>query len=365
MSDDGRSEGNTALVTGASGQDGFYLTQRLLEEGWTVYATARRKARLATLFSGTTGVDRLNVIGLDIEDSEAVTALIKRVGPQEIYHLAGMTSVATSFSEPQLSWKINVDAVATILEAVRVDSLDSRVYQASSCEMFGYSPNESVVHDECSPLRPMSPYGAAKAAAHLLCQSYRQSYGLKVACGVLFNHESHRRPAGFLTRKIVDYVRGLVGREDGSKSSALELGNLKARRDWGFAPDYVDGIMRVMRQVSIRSERLAPEPDVATSYRDYVLGSGQTRAVWELVDRAFALAGIELIWYLEGDDPCLWNARFSTTGSPAVVVNPSFLRPNDPVAIQADPTLASRELGWTPNPDIDRFLSDMLFQDGK
>ena len=141
----------------------------------------------------------------------------------------------------------------------------------------------------------------------------------------------------------------------------MELGNLEARRDWGFAPDYIDGMVRVLRQVDIRSQRFEPEPDRATNYRDFVIGSGRARAVWELVDRTFALVGCELVWQLDGKDPSEWSARFAFTDHLAVIVNPDYLRPNDPVAIVADPSLASKELGWEPNTNIDRFLQDMLF----
>lgn len=355
---------NKVVVTGATGQDGFYLTEQLLREGCTVFAVARRPLELAS-FARRPLVGRLHAVPLDLLDVPAVTDLINRVKPDEIYNLAGISSVAASFAEPRLAWSTNVDAVVTLLDAVRLHSPHSRIYQASSSEMFGYVPNEGVVHDERSPLRPASPYAAAKAAAHLLCQSYRESFGIRVACGVLFNHESRRRPEGFLTRKIVNHVRMLCDSQIDQLQYAppLELGNLKVRRDWGFAPDYVDGMVRVLRQINIRSQWFTPEPDVASSYRDYVLGSGEAKAVWELVDRAFGLAGHKLIWNLEGDDPCQWSARFADSGSVAVTVNPAYLRPNDPVAIQANSTLAARELGWKARGDVAYFLADMIFDE--
>jgi GDPmannose 4,6-dehydratase len=353
------------VVTGAAGQDGYYLTERLLREGCTVIAVARQPAALESLANKSVHGGRIRAIPLDVLNASAVTNLVCRVKPDEIYNLAGISSVAASFAEPRLTWSTNVDAVVTLLEAVRLHSPESRLYQASSSEMFGYIPNGRVVHDEHSPLRPASPYAAAKAAAHLLCQSYRDNFGIKVGCGVMFNHESHRRPKGFLTRKIADHVRALSkGQMDTLPSiPPLELGNLKVRRDWGFAPDYVDGMILVLRQVDIRSERRAPERDIASSYRDYVLGSGEAKSVWQLVDRAFSLAGHDLVWQLEADDPCKWNAVFASSGQLAVTVNRAFLRPNDPAEIQADPRSVSRELGWNPHRDIDRFLSDMLFKE--
>jgi GDPmannose 4,6-dehydratase len=218
--------------------------------------------------------------------------------------------------------------------------------------MFGSVPGESVVHDEASVLNPQSPYAAAKAAAHLLCRSYREAYDVRIACGILFNHESHRRGTQFLSRKVVDHLLAL---RSGGERSALALGNLKAQRDWGFAPDYVEGMLLIMRQAAVRDL-----PDEAASYRDYVLGTGRLHSVWELVDRAFALAGFELAWDLDGDDPAAWAASFADSGEPAVVVDPALIRPADPKAIAADPSRIVAELGWQPRPGLDAFLEDML-----
>jgi GDPmannose 4,6-dehydratase len=216
--------------------------------------------------------------------------------------------------------------------------------------MFGSIPGADVVHDESSALNPQSPYAAAKAAAHMLCGSYRESYGIRIACGILFNHESHRRGPQFLSRKVVHHVRKL---RDGGATEPLALGNLKVQRDWGFAPDYVDGMISILRQS--RSD--------AASYRDYVLGTGQLHHVWELVECAFALGGFELSWELEGDDPLGWTARFTESGQAAVVVDPDFIRPADPRAIAADPSRARTELGWEPRAGLDPFLEDMLTAD--
>jgi GDPmannose 4,6-dehydratase len=185
----------------------------------------------------------------------------------------------------------------------------------------------------------------------MLCRSYRESYGIRIACGILFNHESRRRGPQFLSRKVVDHVHAL--RADAA-AGPLAHGNLKAQRDWGFAPDYVEGMVTILRQAEIREI-----PDEAASYRDYALGTGRLHHVWELADRAFALAGFKLEWELEGDDPLTWSARFES-GEPAVVVDPSFIRPSDPKAIAADPARIVADLGWEPKPGLDRFLADML-----
>lgn len=246
----------------------------------------------------------------------------------------------------------NADVVVQLLDAVRQDSPGTRVYQASSGEMFGYAPGDRVVHDETSALNPQSPYAAAKAAAHLLCRSYRESYGLRIGCGILFNHESHRRGPAFLTRKVVDHVVSLP-RSGGQPP--LAVGNLKAQRDWGFAPDYVEGMLTILRQTRLRG--VSDEP---AEYRDYVLGTGVLHAVWQLIDRAFTLAGHTLVWDLEGADPLDWRAEFSDTSEPAVVVDPALVRPSDPHAIAADPSRIERELGWRARPGVDLFLEDML-----
>jgi GDPmannose 4,6-dehydratase len=218
--------------------------------------------------------------------------------------------------------------------------------------MFGSVPGESVVHDERSPLSPQSPYAAAKAAAHLLCRSYREAYDVRIACGILFNHESHRRGPQFLTRKVVDHLLALRARGEGGP---LRLGNLKAQRDWGFAPDYVKGMLLILRQAEVRGV-----PDEARSYHDYVLGTGRLHSVWELVDRAFSLAGYDLAWELGGEDPTAWSASFADSGEPAVAVDPALIRPADPKAIAADPSRVAAELGWQPKPGLDAFLEDML-----
>jgi GDPmannose 4,6-dehydratase len=339
----------TAIVTGATGQDGWYLVRRLLAEGWTVHAAVRDREAAERLFGPQ---ERLAIVRRDIRDPGPLRALVGDIRPEELYNLAGESSVGASFTDPQATWESNAHVVVHLLDAIRLDSPATRFYQASSGEMFGSVPGESVVHDEHAPFNPQSPYAAAKAAAHLLCRSYRESYGVRIACGILFNHESRRRGPQFLTRKVVDHVQAL---RSGTTEGPLSLGNLKAQRDWGFAPDYVEGMVTILRQTDARGVA-----DEAAAYRDYVLGTGRLHSVWELADRAFGLAGFELEWQLEGDDPLGWSARFRGSGTPAVVVDPAFIRPSDPAAIAADPRRIEDELGWEPRPGLDRFLEDML-----
>ncbi len=354
------SENGVAVVTGAGGQDGYFLTERLLGEGWTVHALVRRRSEdleaLAVRASG-----RLHLETLDLVDPGRAAVLVSSLRPTEIYNLAGESSISRSFTDPLRTWQTNAGALAHLLEAVRRDSPATRLYQASSSDMFGFVPGGTVVHDEQSPLSPQSPYASAKAAAHLLCASYRQAFGLRIACGILFNHESRRRSDRFLSRKVVRHVQTLR-HGDAPAHEPLAVGNLKAERDWGYAPDYVDGIVRIMRQVAVRPHVAggAAEPDTGDSYRDYILCTGRLHAVWQLVDRAFSLGGWELAWDLEGDDPTRWGAVFSATGEPAVVVDPVLLRPTDPAAIAGDASRARRELRWRPRVGLEAFLEDML-----
>ena len=352
-----------AVVTGASGQDGYVLARRLLSEGFLVHATVHRSASVDEVRS-LDGAIPIEVHTIDLREPAVLGALIAEVRPDELYNLAGQSSVSVSFTEPSNTWRTNAEAVHVMLEAIRLHSPATRFYQSSSSEMFGSLPGQAVVHNEDSPLQPQSPYAAAKAAAHVLCDAYRRSYDLRVACGIVFNHESRRRSEGFLTRKVVDHVKKLRRLSDDAFRAAppLVVGNLAAQRDWGFAPDYVDGIVRITRQIDTRAQTLGqpPEQDIGSNYRDYVLGSGQLHAVWELIDRAFALAGMELDWDRHSVDPTRWTARIRRTGTRAITIDRGLIRPSDPLAIRADPARARRELGWQPRPGMDHFLLDML-----
>ena len=359
----------TVVVTGAGGQDGFYLVQRLLADGCPVHATIRSGATRTDL-EALPDADRLTIHELDVTDAEAAGRLIADVRPDELYNLAGLSSVGRSFEDPSTAWRTNAQTVQGLLESLRTQSPATRFYQASSTDMFGSSPGDMTIHDERSAFRPQSPYAASKAAAHVLCDAYRRAFDLRIASGILSNHESRRRPASFLTAKVAAYVRELRARRERGELTGplpvtlqpLRVGNLSVRREWGFAPDYVDGMVRICRQVQVRAEVLGTpaDPDVGASYRDYVLGTGSRTAVWELIDRAFALAGFALDWDRGSPDPASWSARIVGTGQVVVVVDPSLLRPADPASIGTDPALARRELGWQPTAGLDAFLEEML-----
>src|SRR5260370_12454371 len=244
--------GQIAVVAGAGGQDGYFLTERLLREGWMVHATIRPGPIPNFEHLSRDLQSRLRFHKIDLLSPQPMFDLISAVQPDEFYNLAGQSSVSKSFSEPLYTWQTNAESVVHLLECVRKSSPHTSFYQASATEMFGMSPDGVEVYHEESALNPQSPYASAKSAAHLLCHSYREVYGLRIASGILSNHESHRRPASFLSRKVVDHVISL---RDGQGGPPLMMGNLKAKRDWGFAPDYVDGMCRILRQIAVLAGR--------------------------------------------------------------------------------------------------------------
>ena len=357
-------QGRIAIVAGANGQDGYFLTERLLREGWFVHATTRELPGPDFEYLSGDIRSHLQVHQIDLLEPQPLFDLIRQTQPEELYNLAGQSSVSKSFSDPLHTWQTNTESVVHLLECIRKSSPNTRFYQASSTDMFGISSGGRTVFNEDSALNPQSPYASAKAAAHLLCHSYREVYGLRIASGILSNHESHRRPLSFLSRKVVEHVSRVKNCADTGRAtlSPLAVGNLKIQRDWGFAPDYVDGMIRILRQIRTRSEVTgeAIESDEGGNYRDYVLATGKTHAVWELIDCTFTIVGFDLRWNLEGDDPKAWRAYFRSTGAPAVVVDPDLLRTAEPLVIRVDPDRARRELGWMPKQGLEVFLRDMF-----
>jgi GDPmannose 4,6-dehydratase len=295
-----------ALITGITGQDGSYLAELLLSKGYRVYGLLRRTSaehypRLATVR------DRIEMVAGDLVDGPSLDRAVKDIQPNEIYNLAAMSFVPTSWEQPALTTEVNAKGVLRLLEAVRRFCPTARLFQASTSEMFGKV--QETPQRESTPFHPRSPYGVAKVYAHYLTVNYRESYGLFACSGIMFNHESPRRGLEFVTRKI---TRGVASIKLGL-TSALSLGNLSARRDWGFAGD------------TVRAMWLMLQHDQAD---DFVVGTGENHSVEEFVDAAFAHAGLD------------WRDH--------VVIDPKFYRPAEVDILLSDPAKARRVLGWQP-----------------
>jgi len=312
-----------ALITGITGQDGSYLAELLLAKGYEVFGVVRRTSyhsydRIEHL------LDRIRIIPADLLDQHALTVALKETEPDEVYNLAAQSYVPTSWSQPVLTGEFTALGVTRILEAVRLVWPRARFYQASSSEMFGRALE--TPQRESTPFYPRSPYGVAKVYGHYITVNYRESYGLYAVSGILFNHESPRRGLEFVTRKVTDAVARITR----GRATELRLGNLDSQRDWGFAGDYVEAMWRMLQQ---------PEP------KDYVIGTGRTHSVRELVELAFSHAGLD------------WRKH--------VVLDPQFIRPAEVDLLLADPTCAERELGWRPTVDFAGLVRMMVDADLK
>jgi GDPmannose 4,6-dehydratase len=308
-----------ALITGITGQDGSYLAEFLLAKGYEVVGMVRRTShdsyeRIEPM------LDSIRIVTADLLDQHSLTEVIREVRPDEVYNLAAQSYVPTSFSQPVLTGEFTALGVTRILEAVRLAHPAARFYQASSSEMFG-KVQETPQHERTS-FYPRSPYGVAKVYGHWITVNYRESYDLYAVSGILFNHESPRRGIEFVTRKVSDGVARIklgLARE-------LRLGNLEAKRDWGFAGDYVDAMWRMLQR---------PTP------QDYVIGTGRTHSVGDLVAVAFGHAGLD------------WREH--------VVTDQRHFRPAEVDALIADPTKAKAELDWEPRvsfPELVRMMVD-------
>jgi GDPmannose 4,6-dehydratase len=301
-----------ALITGITGQDGSYLTELLLAKGYEVHGIIRRSStfntsRIDHIYEDPHRADRhLYLHYGDLSTGETLSNLIYNMQPDEIYHLGAQSHVRVSFDIPEFTGNITGLGTTRILEAVRNSGITARFYQAGSSEMFGAAPPPQ---SENTPFHPRSPYGSAKVYSHWIAVNYREAYGMFSANGILFNHESPRRGETFVTRKVTRAVAQIhAGRQ-----SKLYLGNLEARRDWGYAPEYVEGMWRILQQ---------------ETPSDYVLGTGETHTVREFVEEAFA--------YLDMD----WKDH--------VELDPRYLRPAEVDYLLADSSKAHKELGWEP-----------------
>lgn len=311
-----------AIITGITGQDGSYLAELLLEKGYEVHGIVRRSStetfeRIAHL------TDQVTLHQADLLDQLSIVEVFRTVRPDEVYNLAAMSFVPTSWKQPVLTGEFTAIGVTRVLEAIRLlDPKGIRFYQASSSEMFGKV--QEVPQRESTPFYPRSPYGVAKVYGHWITVNYRESYGMYACSGILFNHESERRGKEFVTRKVTDGV----ARIKLGLAKELRLGNLDSRRDWGFAGDYVEAMWLMLQQ---------NEPD------DYVVATGETHSVQELVDVAFSAVGLD------------WKKY--------VVLDPAFIRPAEVDLLIGDPTKAMTHLGWRPRVTFQGLVHRMVQAD--
>ena len=328
-----------ALITGITGQDGSYLAEFLLEKGYEVHGLIRRSSSFNTDRIDHLYVDphdtqaKLRLHHGDLSDSGQLTDLIYNIRPDEIYHLGAQSHVRVSFDMPEFTGDVTALGTIRLLEALRRSGIKTRFYQASSSEMFGDSPPPQ---NENTPLRPRSPYAAAKVYAYWMVRNYREGYDLFASNGILFNHESPRRGETFVTRKI---TRALARIRFGLEKK-LYLGNLKAKRDWGYAKDYIEAMWLMLQQ---------DEPD------DFVIGTGESHSVRDFVDLAFSHGGIELEW--KGTDgsekgivrsliPSLTSISSLKVGDVLIEIDPRYFRPTEVQRLQSDPSKARDKLGW-------------------
>lgn len=332
----------SALITGVTGQDGAYLVQLLLSKGYRVVGTFRRTSSVNFWRMEALGVDshpNLTLLEYDLTDLSSTLRLLQNTAPDEIYNLAAQSFVGVSFEQPITTAEITGIGVVNVLEAIRIIDPTIRFYQASTSEMFGKV--QSIPQDEETAFYPRSPYGVAKLYAHWMTINYREAYGIFAASGILFNHESPLRGREFLTRKVTDGVAKIsLGKLD-----TLELGNLDAKRDWGFAQDYVAGMWQMLQ---------ADAPDT------YVLATGRTESVRHFVTLAFQAADIELDWRGSGVDERAVNVA---DGSTVVSINPRFYRPAEVDLLVGSPEKARRELGWQASTGLEELCSMMVEAD--
>ena len=330
----------TALITGVTGQDGAYLTQGLLNEGMEVYGLHRRSASRNTWRLEELGIaDQVRFVEGDLLEGANLLHLLKEIEPDEIYNLAAQSFVGSSFDTPAFTIDANALGTCRLLEAYRERCPDARFYQASTSEMFGNV--SQAPQNEDTPFDPQSPYAISKVCAHHLVRNYREAYSLFCVSGILFNHESPLRGEEFVTRRI---THGLAQVRLG-RIECLELGNLAARRDWGCAEDYVEGMTRILR---------------ADTPRDYVLATGVSHSVEEFADAAARAAGFDPDWQGEGASR---HALDRQTGRTILRVDPERYRPADVRELRGDARRAREDLGWAPRTGFEELVERMVEND--
>ncbi|WP_028317025.1 GDP-mannose 4,6-dehydratase [Desulfobulbus elongatus] len=331
-----------AVITGITGQDGAYLAELLLDKNYEVYGTFRRTS--STNFWRVEELDvhchpDFHLIEFDLTDLSSCIRMLQKTGAGEVYNLAAQSFVSVSFDQPITTGDITGIGALRLLEAIRIVNPKIRFYQASTSEMFGKVA--AIPQKETTPFHPRSPYGVAKLYAHWITVNYRESYNIFASSGILFNHESPLRGLEFVTRKITDAVAKIkLGKLD-----VLELGNMNAKRDWGFAKEYVEGMWRMLQ---------ASEPDT------YVLATGRTETVRDFVTMAFRAVGIEVAFKGQGEEEVGIDTATDRT---VVRVNPKFYRPAEVDLLIGDPTKARERLGWVPKTTLEELCAMMVEAD--
>jgi len=334
-----------ALITGITGQDGSYLAEFLLSKGYIVHGLVRRastfnRGRIEHLFSDISQDEPNFALHYgDLADSNSLLRVLMLTRPDEVYNLAAQSHVAVSFDVPEYTGDITGIGTTRLLEAIRTSGLPVRFYQASSSELYGKMGD--APQDEHTPFYPRSPYGCAKAYAFFLTRNYRESYGMYAVNGILFNHESPRRGENFVTRKITLSIANILA----GKQECLHLGNLDAKRDWGYAKEYVEGMWLMLQQ---------PEPD------DYVLATGSCASVRDFLELALARAGIDYERRGVGQHEVYVDRRTHRT---IVAVDPRYYRPAEVDCLIGDPSKAREKLGWQPHTTLVELVDIMLTAD--
>ncbi len=331
-----------AIITGITGQDGAYLAELLIQKGYTVFGTYRRTSSVNFWRIEELGIHihpNLNLVEYDLTDLSSSIRLLQTTEATEVYNLAAQSFVGVSFEQPLTTLDITGAGAVNLLEAIRIVNPKIRFYQASTSEMFGKV--QAIPQIESTPFYPRSPYGVAKLYAHWMTINYRESYGIFGCSGILFNHESPLRGREFVTRKITDSVAKIkLGKLD-----VLELGNMDAKRDWGYAKEYVEGMWRMLQ---------ADKPDT------YVLATNRTETVRDFVSLAFKAVEIELRWEGEGENE---QGIDVSTGKVLVRVNPKFYRPAEVELLIGNPRKAKDELGWEPKTSLEELCRMMVESD--
>jgi len=335
-----------ALITGITGQDGSYLAELLLEKGYEVHGIVRRHStsgdtqRIDHLLKDPALKGRIFLHYGDLSDSSGFAMVVAKVQPDEVYNLAAQSHVGVSFDVPEFTAEVTGVGTIKLLEAVRQNAPKAKYYQASTSELFGGIP-ETAPQSEKTPFYPKSPYGAAKLYSYWITVNYRESYDMFACNGILFNHESPRRGDNFVTRKITLAVANIMA----GNQEKLSLGNMDAKRDWGFAGDYVEGMWRILQQ---------DKPG------DYVLATNETHTVREFVELAFAEVGISIEWKGSGVDEKGYDKK---TGKLLVDVNPEFFRPAEVEFLWGNCEKAEKELGWKRKVDFKSLVKMMVDSD--